>query len=142
LPWGLRYDGSVQYNSGRLLAYDGADSYAGETTFNGAVAGAVTYSNAWDVARSSAHTTATDQQQAVIQYNGLAIYDGMFDQGATPPPVYDTRMTVTVKRHNLFNGVRRYGADKQHDGTLLHDGSTDFSQMTYAGIHIIQEDTI
>lgn len=142
LPWGLRYDGSVQHNSGRVLVYDGADSYAGEAAFNGAVAGAVTYSTTWDVAQSTGHTVATDQQQAVIQYNGLASYDGMFDQGATPPPVYDARMVVTTRRHNLFNGSRRYGSDKQHDGTLLYAGSADFSQMTYAGVHVIQEVTL
>lgn len=142
LPWGLRYDGSVNHNSGRNLFFDGSDTYNGAVPYNFAVDGDVTYSNAWESQQSVVHATASDQQHVSIQYNGLASYDGVFDQGATPPPLYDTRMTVTVRRHNLYSGMRTYGDDKRYDGSVMADGTTDHSQMRYEGIHTIQEMTI
>lgn len=142
LPWGLRYDGSVLHNSGRLLTFDGADTYNGDITYRLAVDGETTYSNEWDSSTATIHTDQADQHQVSIAYNGLASYDGVFDQGATPPPLYDTRMTVTARRHNLFSGLRTYGSGKQYDGSWLADGSTDYQQMRYEGIHTIQEITI
>lgn len=142
LPWGLRYDGSVFHNSGRLLTFDGADTYSGSVTYRLAVDGETTYSNEWDSSTATIHTDQADQHQVSIAYNGLASYDGVFDQGATPPPLYDTRMTVTARRHNLFSGHRTYGSSKQYDGSWLADGSTDYQQMRYEGIHTIQEITI
>lgn len=142
LPWGLRYDGSAAHSSGRLLAFDGADTYAGQIRYNKAVGGDITYNNAWDHLQSSSHTEQSDQQRSEIRYNGLACYDGVFDQGATPPPVYDTRMTVTARRHNLYSGVRTYGSAKQYDGSWQADGATDYQQMRYEGIHTTQEVTI
>ena len=142
LPWGLRYDGSVNHSSGRNLFFDGSDTYNGAVPYNLAVDGETTYSNKWDSSTATIHTDQTDQQQASIAYNGLASYDGVFDQGATPPPLYDTRMTVTVRRHNLYSGMRTYGADKQYDGSVMADSTTDYSQMRYEGIHTIQEMTI
>jgi P2-related tail formation protein len=142
LPWGLRYDGSVFHNSGRLLTFDGADTYSGSVTYRLAVDGGTTYNNEWDSSTATIHTDQADQHQVSIAYNGLASYDGVFDQGATPPPLYDTRMTVTARRHNLFSGLRTYGSSKQYDGSWLADGSTDYQQMRYEGIHTIQEITI
>lgn len=139
LPWGIRYDGSVLHNSGRNLFFDGADTYAGGVHYNVSVDGSITYQNNWESDSTLLHATESDQQQSAIKFDGLAGYDGQFDQGATPPPVYDTCMTVTTKRHNIFSGLRHYGSDSTYNGSACADGTHSYSVMAYAGIHTIQE---
>ncbi len=143
LPWGMRYDGSTAYNSGRALAYDGADIYNGTTPYSYSVGGTVLHNNAWEADRIGAATVQVDTNTAAVMFDGLASYDGVFDQGATPPPFYDGLMTVTTKRNYLFNGVRTYGSGKEYNGSKTYAGGISFApSMEYQGIHTIQEVTI
>ncbi len=140
LPWGVRYDGTVLHDSGRALAYDGTDTFAGGISYTMAVAGTRQYDNAWESTTLAARATATDQQSATMHYNGLADYDGLLDMGATTAPLRDAKMTITTRRHWLHNGRRTYGSGKEYDGDQAFDGVVDYTpQCTYAGIHIIQE---
>lgn len=143
MPWGIRYDGSISYNSGRALAFDGADTYDGTTPYSYSIGGDILHNNAWETDRIGAVTKQSDTNTAAVRFDGLASYDGVFDQGATPAPFYDGRMTVTTKRNYLFNGVRTYGSGKEYDGSMDYSGSISFSPaMEYKGIHTIQEVTI
>ena len=143
LPWGRRYDGSVTYSSGRALAFDGTDTYNGTTPYSYSIGGDLLHDNAWESDRIGAATVQIDTNTTTVRFDGMASYDGVFDQGATPPPMYDARMTVTTKRNYLFNGVRTYGSGKEYDGSKSYSGGTSFApSMEYKGIHTIQEVTI
>lgn len=140
LPWGVRYDGAVLYDSGSVPVYDGAELFDGATDFTGFIAGDLLFDNAWEKETMAASMAATDQQAASVCYDGLTDYNGLLDLGATRLPIHDAMMTVTTKRHYLHNGRRTYGSGKDYDGAADFNGGVDYSPLvTYAGIHTIQE---
>lgn len=128
LPWGVRYDGSRVYNSGRALAYDGTDTYAGAIGYSMSIPGDLQYDNAWDALGLALHADESDRVTTPPTYDGLASYDGLLDMGATLPPMRDGRMTMNVRRNYLYNGAKTYGSGKEYAGA-----------MEYRGIHIIEE---
>lgn len=139
-PCGVRYDGSVLYDSGRVPVYDGHDAFDGGISFSGIVPGDLLFDASMEQQSLAIGITATDRQAATVRHDGMAFYDGLLDMGATVAPVLDAKMTITARRHWLHNGIRTYGSGKEHDGSLMYDGLIDFSpQLTYAGVHTIQE---
>ncbi len=143
LPWGMRYDGSRLYNSGRALAYDGADTYAGAISYAMSVGGSLRYDNAWEAQEMSADVVLSDRQTMQPRYDGLAAYDGILDMGATPPPLYDGKMPVTTWRNYVYDGRRTYGSGKEYSGAKSYNGDISFAaQFEYRGIHVIEEVTL
>lgn len=140
LPWGVRYDGSKLYNSGRALAFDGADTYDGTTPYSYSIPGDLQFDNAWEQDAIKLHATEYDTVTTPVYFDGLASYDGLLDMGATPPPMRDGRMTMNVRRNWLFNGARAYGSGKEYSGAFAYNGANSFAaQMEYKGVHIIEE---
>lgn len=143
LPWGVRYDGSRLYNSGRALAYDGADTYGGAISYAMSVAGALRYDNAWEQQVMSADLATSDQQSIQLRFDGLAAYDGEFDMGARPPALHDGKMVMTAYRNYVYDGRRTYGSGKEYSGSKAYNGEIGFEpQWEYRGIHAIEEVTI
>ena len=140
LPWGIRYDGTVLHDSGSVPVYDGAELFDGASDFTGFVVGDLLFDNAWESETLAGRVSATDQQASTVCYDGLTDYNGLLNMGSIRAPLYDAMMTVATKRHYLHNGRRTYGSGKDYDGTQVFNGAIDFApQLTYAGIHTIQE---
>jgi len=140
LPWGRRYDGSLLYNSGRALAYDGADLFDGTTPYSYSVDGDVLHDNAWDSLALRMAASQTDTQQAATRFDGSLGYGGTNDYQGLTEAFYDSLMRVTVKRHYDYSGTKTYGSGKEYDGRLAYNGSGSFAALLeYRGIHTIQE---
>lgn len=139
-PWGRRYDGSLLYNSGRALAYDGADLFDGTTPYSYSVDGDVLHDNAWDSLAVRMAASQTDTQQAATRFDGSLGYGGANDYQGLAEAFYDSLMRVTVKRHYDYSGTKTYGSGKEYDGRLAYNGSAGFAALLeYRGIHTIQE---
>lgn len=140
LPWGIRYDGSLNYNNADILAYNGATTYGGAWTWNGLAATRTLYDNSWESGTQTAHATASDRQTAQLYYDGLADFDGFEDFGAVGTAVRDGRAEITVQKHYLYDGKHTHGSDKSYSGALQYNGATGYAtDMLYQGIHTIQE---
>jgi len=140
LPWGMRYDGTILHDNADYRLFNGALTYSGADGYDGYAAVRTKYNTAWEADAKAAHLKATDQQTALMCYDGLADFDGFVDFGAIGAPVRDGRAAITVKRHYLYNGRRTYGGGKVYAGSLRYNGATGYAaDMLHQGIHIIQE---
>lgn len=123
-PWRRYYDGSLRYDQGVLLTYDGQTVADGARRYQGwAVndshwrAGApesdITLALAWGDA---------DRQQALPRYDGAIQADGTGDYGQAAPVAVDAIMPITMVRHLRYDGRHTYGAERLYDGTTRADG--------------------
>jgi P2-related tail formation protein len=128
LPWGIRYDGSLSYNNADVQAFNGSMTYGGTRLWSGWAATRTLHNNSWESGTQAAHVTASDQQKALLFYDGLADFNGFEDFGAAGAPIKDGRAKIVVRKHYLY------------DGKHTHNGATGYAvDMFYRGIHTIQE---
>lgn len=142
LPWGVRYDGSATYSSGRSLLFDGADDYSGDIDYTRSIPGDLLWNNEWDRPALDATATIADQQQIALQYNGVQRFEGTVLHGSDLPP-YTDLTDQELKRHYLYDGRHLYGRPKCYDGDNGYNGSLDYTAlMHYLGIHRIEHTDI
>lgn len=128
-PWRRTYDGSLRYDQGALLAYDGATLADGYRRYQG---WGVDETH-WRAGQPESDTTlaldwsGADRQQALPRYDGATQADGSSDYGDAAPVAQDAVMPITAVRHIRYDGRYRYGADNICDGATLADGSRRYS---------------
>lgn len=140
LPWGIRYDGLLQYNNADYRMFDGQLLYDGGSGYRGVENVRTTYNNSWEADTKAAHLTTSDQQIAQMRYDGLADFDGFEDFGAVVAPIKEGKTAISVKQHYLYDGRHTFGTNDIFDGGRRYDSSFCFgAAINYQSIHTILE---
>lgn len=137
-PWRRYYDGSLRYDQGVLLTYDGATTADGARRYQG---WAVNDSH-WRASAPESDTTLslawadTDRQQRWPLYDGATQADGHTDYGEAAPVAEDAVMLITVRRHVRYDGRHRYST-RRYDGTVTAHGAHSYASGIAAAGDVI-----
>lgn len=133
LPWGRRYDGSLNYDQGALHRYDGALSFDGARDHRGYHGAGETYANAWDAAAMVGGFAIEDRQHRPARYDGFMAFAGHTDYGFSAPVAEDLPMPIAVTRQMRYDGRIAYSRHR-YDGALRHDAAATYvANLPYAG---------
>lgn len=123
-PWRRYYDGSLRYDQGVLLTYDGQTVADGAHRYQGWAAN----DSHWRAGAPESDTTLAlvcgdaDRQQRHALYDGATQADGTTRYGADAPVAEDAVMPITVRRHVRYDGRHRYST-RRYDGTVTATGA-------------------
>jgi hypothetical protein len=137
-PWRRYYDGSLRYDQGVLLTYDGAAAADGARRYQG---WAVNDSH-WRAGAPESDTTLAlvwddvDRQQRHALYDGATQADGHTDYGDAAPVAEDSVMPITVRRHVRYDGRHRYST-RRYDGTVTAHGAHSYASGIAAAGDVI-----
>lgn len=137
-PWRRYYDGSLRYDQGVLLTYDGATAADGARRYQG---WAVNDSH-WRAGAPESDTTLAlvwddvDRQQRHALYDGATQADGHTDYGEAAPVAEDAVMPITARRHVRYDGRHRYST-RRYDGTVTAHGAHSYASGIAAAGDVI-----
>lgn len=124
LPWGRRYDGSIDHDGAARRLHDGSLAYDSAADHSG-----------WDVwgARHDSTRVTLDMGAGLGLEDAVAVaptHDGRFrysgiSYGAGQPSIVDAAMPVSLVTHRRYNGRYTYAGD-HHDGAITHDGTRSY----------------
>lgn len=137
-PWRRYYDGSLRYDQGVLLTYDGGTQADGSRRYQGWAANDAH----WRAGAPESDTTlalvwgGADRQQRHALYDGATQADGHTDYGHSAPVAEDAVMPITVRRHVRYDGRHRYST-RRYDGTVTATGAHRYASGIAAAGDVI-----
>jgi P2-related tail formation protein len=138
--WGLRYDGSINYNQAERLTYNGSKTYNGGKTHTEWTATGKRYDNEWDIFGAiSCKEYAFDEVSIDGSYNGLLTYSGGFTHGSLYPLCIDAAATLKLTKHINHDGKYNYGGI-YYNGSFKHDRSKAYFGGIYYRGNIVSEE--
>lgn len=132
LPWGRRYDGSIDHDGAARRIHDGALVHDGVADHSGW--------DVWGARHDSIRVTLgvgaglgiKDAVAVAPTYDGRFRYSGI-TYGAGQPSVADAAMPVSLVTHRRYNGRFAHAGD-HYDGAIAHDGAHPyFTGATHDG---------
>lgn len=128
LPWGRRYDGSINHDHGTRHLHDGLLTYAGGEDHSGWGETGELYDSVRVMLRLGAGMAIEDRVAVAPRYDGHYLHSAI-TYGAGQPPVADLAMPIRVTRHILHDGRYRHAGDL-YDGSIRAGGARPY----YTGI--------
>jgi len=138
LPWGIRYNGTINYNQGREKLFDGSFYYNSQYDFSQFISDGFTYNNKQDEYFINSNLEYSDICQILPRYDGNFYYQNFF-YGNNNFSAIDTYMDLTINKSFKYNGTYNYFGLKENEtvfynSSILYDGEYNYKEpITHIG---------